>query len=81
MSGSLESVGEPGAGKWVTIFANAGHAYIEVAGIYLDTAAARAILPTHPRQAPDGAPSGPGRPDSRCATRRASKTSVVRSNV
>ena len=26
------SVGEPGPGKWVTIFANAGHAYVEVAG-------------------------------------------------
>jgi hypothetical protein len=38
-SSELENVGDPGPGKWVTIYANAGHAYIEVAGIYLDTAA------------------------------------------
>src|SRR5579884_798315 len=39
VSGDLESVGDPGPGKWVTIYATAGHAYIEVAGIYFDTAA------------------------------------------
>jgi hypothetical protein len=27
-STGLESVGDPGPGRWVTIYANAGHAYI-----------------------------------------------------
>ncbi len=30
-STELENVGRPGPGRWVTIYANAGHAYIEVA--------------------------------------------------
>ena len=38
-STGLESVGDSGPGRWVTIYANAGHAYVEVAGIYFDTAA------------------------------------------
>jgi hypothetical protein len=38
-STTLESVGDPGPGRWVTIYANPDHAYIEVAGIYFDTAA------------------------------------------
>ncbi len=29
-SGTLESWGEPGAGKWITIYANAGHVYMYV---------------------------------------------------
>ncbi len=29
-SGSLESFGEPGPGKWITIYANAGHVYMYV---------------------------------------------------
>jgi hypothetical protein len=41
VSGDLEGVGDPGPGKWVTTFANAGRAYIEVAGSYVDTARAR----------------------------------------
>ena len=41
-SGPLMSWGEPGKGKWVTIFANAGHVYLEVAGIRFDTSGQRA---------------------------------------
>ncbi len=37
-SGMLESYGDPGPGQWITVFASAGHAFIEVAGIVLDTA-------------------------------------------
>jgi hypothetical protein len=38
-SSELESYGNGGAGKWITIYANAGHAYMQVAGIWFDTAA------------------------------------------
>ncbi|MCW2988227.1 MAG: hypothetical protein JWM24_1165 [Solirubrobacterales bacterium] len=37
-SGSLESYGEPGPGKWITIYANAGHTYMTIAGLRFDTA-------------------------------------------
>jgi hypothetical protein len=39
-SSALAVWGERGSGAWVTIYANAGHAYLEVAGIRLDTSAA-----------------------------------------
>jgi hypothetical protein len=32
--------GSSGVGRWVTIFSNAGHAYMTVAGLRLDTSAA-----------------------------------------
>jgi cell wall-associated NlpC family hydrolase len=40
-SGPLMSWGEPGKGKWVTIYANEGHVFLEVAGIRFDTSAQR----------------------------------------
>ena len=40
-SGPLMSWGEAGKGKWVTIWANAGHVFLEVAGIRFDTSAAK----------------------------------------
>jgi peptidoglycan hydrolase-like protein with peptidoglycan-binding domain len=36
-STGLESFGEDGAGKWITIYANAGHTFMIVAGIRFDT--------------------------------------------
>jgi hypothetical protein len=39
-SSTLEGFGATGAGTWVTIFANGGHTYMNVAGIRLDTSAA-----------------------------------------
>jgi hypothetical protein len=36
-SGSLMSFGKPGPGKWVTIYANGGHAFMVVAGLRFDT--------------------------------------------
>jgi cell wall-associated NlpC family hydrolase len=39
-SSEFESWGGAGIGQWVTIFANAGHAYMDVAGVRLDTSAA-----------------------------------------
>ena len=35
------SWGKPGRGRWVTIYANAGHVFMEVAGIRFDTSGAR----------------------------------------
>jgi hypothetical protein len=40
-SGPLMSWGEPGPGKWVTIYANDGHVFMVVAGIRFDTSAAK----------------------------------------
>ncbi len=37
-SGSFETWGEAGAGRWITIYANAGHVYMVVAGLRFDTA-------------------------------------------
>jgi len=36
-SGPMMSWGRPGRGKWVTIYANEGHAYMVVAGLRFDT--------------------------------------------
>ncbi len=36
-STQLESYGQPGPGTWVTIYANAGHAFMIVAGLRFDT--------------------------------------------
>jgi cell wall-associated NlpC family hydrolase len=40
-SGPLMSWGEPGRGKWVTIYSSAGHVFMVVAGIRFDTSGAR----------------------------------------
>jgi hypothetical protein len=40
-SGPLMSWGKPGRGKWVTIYANQGHVFMEVAGIRFDTSGQR----------------------------------------
>ena len=39
-SGSFMSWGERGAGQWITIYTNPGHAYAVIAGLRLDTSAA-----------------------------------------
>jgi hypothetical protein len=39
-SSEFETYGSHGVGRWVTIFANPGHAYVDVAGLRLDTSAA-----------------------------------------
>jgi cell wall-associated NlpC family hydrolase len=38
-SGELMSWGEPGPGKWITVFANQGHTFMYVAGMRFDTVA------------------------------------------
>jgi cell wall-associated NlpC family hydrolase len=37
-SGPLENWGSPGRGRWITVYANAGHAYAVIAGLRWDTA-------------------------------------------
>lgn len=39
VSGALESYGDPGPGQWVTIYANAGHVWMQIAGWRFDTVA------------------------------------------
>jgi len=36
-SGELEHWGDPGPGKWITVYANAGHTFAEIAGLRWDT--------------------------------------------
>ena len=38
-SGAFESWGEPGPGQWITVYANAGHVWMQVAGWRFDTVA------------------------------------------
>jgi cell wall-associated NlpC family hydrolase len=39
-SGGLRTFGADGPGRWMTVYANAGHAYIVIAGLRLDTSGA-----------------------------------------
>lgn len=36
-SGDLAGWGEPGRGRWITVYANPGHVYMEVGGLRFDT--------------------------------------------
>ncbi len=38
VSGDLAHWGEPGPGRWITIYANAGHTFMDVDGVWFDTA-------------------------------------------
>jgi peptidoglycan hydrolase-like protein with peptidoglycan-binding domain len=38
-STQFESYGAPGRGRWITLYANAGHIFMQVAGLWFDTAA------------------------------------------
>jgi cell wall-associated NlpC family hydrolase len=40
-SGRLMSWGSPGPGKWITVWANAGHTFMQVAGVRFDTGGTR----------------------------------------
>jgi hypothetical protein len=40
VSGSFAKWGEAGDGRWISVYANKGHVYMEVAGLRLDTSAA-----------------------------------------
>jgi len=38
-STEFESYGAPGQGRWITLWANSGHVYMQIAGLWFDTAA------------------------------------------
>lgn len=38
-STQFESYGDSGPGRWITLYANAGHVYMEIGGVFYDTAA------------------------------------------
>lgn len=38
-SGQMETYGLPGPGRWITLWANAGHVYANISGLWFDTAA------------------------------------------
>jgi cell wall-associated NlpC family hydrolase len=40
-SGPLMSWGEPGRGRWITVWTNPGHVFLEVAGVRFDTSGTR----------------------------------------
>jgi len=66
-SGTMETWGQQGPGQWVTWYADSGHVYIEVAGIYLDTAAGSGRPPNPPSTGPRWVPgpsNGAMSPDS-----------------
>jgi hypothetical protein len=39
-SSQLESYGSSGTGQWITIWANSGHTYMQIAGLFFDTSGA-----------------------------------------
>ena len=39
-SGDLMRWGSPGRGKWITVYANSGHTFVEIAGLRFDTVGA-----------------------------------------
>jgi hypothetical protein len=45
-SGMLEIYDDPGRGQWITVYASAGHAFIQIAGIVLDTAHWTTTIPS-----------------------------------
>jgi cell wall-associated NlpC family hydrolase len=54
-SGPMESWGAPGPGRWITVYANAGHAFAVIAGLRWDTSGDTSG--TGPRWHPDMASS------------------------
>jgi cell wall-associated NlpC family hydrolase len=58
-SGSFETWGEAGPGRWITIYANAAHVYMVVAGLRFDTAGD--VSETGPRWHPTTAAAAGGR--------------------
>ena len=55
----METFGEAGPGRWITIYANASHAYMVVAGLRFDTAGDTSG--TGPRWHPTTAAAATGR--------------------
>lgn len=56
-SSLLENYGDPGPGKWITIFANPGHVFIEIAGVVMNTAWYAPVQPSNPGSGPRWQPA------------------------
>jgi 3D (Asp-Asp-Asp) domain-containing protein len=56
-STGLESYGQSGPGQWITVYANSAHAFIDVAGVVLDTAWYAPVQPTIPGSGPRWQPA------------------------
>jgi len=52
-SGDFEGWGAPGAGRWITVYANAGHMYMVVDGVRYDTAGRTGVFSTRWQTGPD----------------------------
>ena len=57
VSGDYEKWGAPGPGKYITVFSNTTHVFIEVDGIVMDTAWYSSVQPTNPGSGPRWQPS------------------------
>ena len=54
-SSEMSEMGPTGTGRWITIYANAGHAYMIIAGLRFDTSAQSSTGATAGRRRPFGA--------------------------
>jgi cell wall-associated NlpC family hydrolase len=52
-SGAFETWGAPGPGRWITIYANAGHMYMIVDGLRYDTSGRTGVFSTRWQTGPD----------------------------
>ena len=55
VSGTLENWGVPGPGKWITIYANSGHVFMQIAGLAFNTEWAydhSQVMPSSPSSGP-----------------------------
>ena len=69
----LESYGDPGPGQWITVYASPAHAFIQIAGLVLDTAWWGPVQPTTPASGPRWQPAtilGPQLADGNTWTQR-----------
>ncbi|CAN5543026.1 hypothetical protein BH10ACT11_BH10ACT11_00820 [soil metagenome] len=58
-SGSLMRYGSSGAGKWITVYANGGHAYVKIAGLRFDTSNTGGNGPRWSKDTKGGKVNGP----------------------
>ena len=56
-SGQLETFGHAGPGRWITVYANSGHVFIDVAGVVLNTAWYAPVTPRVPDSGPRWQPA------------------------
>ena len=69
-STGLETWGEPGPGQWITVYANAGHAWMIIAGLAFDTVGGPGPRWHRPRSTRPKASSPATRPATRPPPRR-----------